>query len=127
METKLFEVRDRMTFMPVICIKLAPGNEPDGYLLAMAGYGLLPESQGKFILMGKLQTGVLQNCPQDHSGYPAVRTLPMAHQHIEKHWDELTSGDVIDVEFILGEVGVPKISQRVEEWGTVLKNIIDSK
>lgn len=115
METKLFEVRDRMTLVPVICIKLAPDNEPDGYLLAMAGYGLLPKSQGKFILMGKLQTGVLQNRPQDHSGYPAVRTLPMAHQHIEKHWDELTSGDVIDVEFILGETTEAKISRRIEK------------
>lgn len=115
METKLFEVRDRMTFLPVIAIKLEPGNEPDRYLLAMAGYGLRPKSQAKYILMGKLQTGDLRNCPQDHAGYPTVRTLPMAHQHIEKHWEELTSGDVIDVEFILGEVEVPKISQRIQE------------
>lgn len=115
METKLFEVRDRMTFLPVICVKLQPGNEADGYLLAMTGYGLLPKTQRQYILMGKLQTGDLKNCPQDHGGYPGVRTLPIAHQHIEKHWDELTSGDVIDVEFILGEMAAPKIAQRLKD------------
>lgn len=114
METKVFEVRDRMTFLPVLCVKLEPGNESDRYLLAMASYGLLPKKQAQYILMGKLQTGELRNCPQDHGGYPGVRTLPIAHQHIEKHWEELTSGDVIDVEFILGEAEAPKVSQRLE-------------
>jgi hypothetical protein len=114
METKLFEVRDRITFLPVIAIKLEPGNEPDRYLLAMVGYGLRAQKQSQYILMGKLQTGKLKCTPSSHAGYPAVRTLPMAHHHVLKHWDELTSGDVIDVEFILGEVPAPKISQRVE-------------
>lgn len=115
METKLFEVRDRMTFLAVIAIKLEPGNEPDRYLLAMSGYGLRAEKQRQYILMGKLQTGNLKCSSSDHEGYPTVRTLPMAHHHIQKHWEELTSGDVIDVEFILGEVEAPKISQRLEQ------------
>lgn len=114
METKLFEVRDRGTFLPILCVKLEPGNEPDRYLLAMTGYGLRPETQGEYILTGKLRTGDLKCCPHDQPGYPGVRTLWVAHQHIEKHWEELTSGDVIDVEFILGEVEAPKISQRIQ-------------
>lgn len=114
METKLFEVRDRGTFLPVLCVKLEPVNEPDRYLLAMAGYGLRQEKQAQYILMGKLQTGDLKCTSSDHAGYPTVRTLPMAHHHIQKHWEKLTSGDVIDVEFILGEVAEPKISQRLQ-------------
>lgn len=115
METKLFEVRDRMTFLPVMCIKLEPGNVADGYLLAMTGYGIRAEKQSQVILMGKLSTGDLKCTSSDHAGYPTVRTLPMAHHHIQKHWEELTSGDVIDVEFILGEVAEPKVSQRLEK------------
>lgn len=115
METKLFEVRDRMTFLAVICIKLTSTNEAERYLLAMSGYGLSTESQTKYVLMGKLRTGDLKCCPADQEGYPGVRTMWMAHQHIQKHWDALTSGDTIDMEFILGESAEPKISQRLEK------------
>ena len=36
-----------------------------------------------------------------------------AHRHIELNWDTLNSGDVIDVEFIRGEVDAPKVSERL--------------
>lgn len=115
MESKLFELRDTGTFLPVIAIRLEPTNVEDRYLLAITGYGLKIESQRKYILMGKLSTANLKCSPNEHEGYPTVRTLPMAHQHILKHWEELKSGDVIDVEFILGETKEPKVSQRLEQ------------
>jgi hypothetical protein len=34
-----------------------------------------------------------------------------AHAHILQNWHSLTSGDVIDVEFILGESKQPKESE----------------
>lgn len=110
METKLFEVRDRGTFMPVICIKLQPGNEADRYLLAIAGYGLTQKKQSEYILYGKVAGGNFMCSVTEHDY--GFRSGPISHQHIQKHWDELTSGDVIDVEFILGETEAPKISQR---------------
>lgn len=113
METKLFEVRDRMTFIPVICTKLNPNNEADRYLLAATGYGLKKEVQARYILYAPLSGGKLICSPTDHPVNP--RTHMLAHHHIEKHWDELTSGDVIDVEFTLGEVEAPKVSQRLEK------------
>lgn len=113
METKLFEVRDRGTFIPVICVKLEPGNEPDRYLLAMTGFGLRPETQAKYVLYGVLNTGKFIYTADGHD-YSA-RTSPIAHNHIQKHWEELNSGDVIDVEFILGESKRPKESQRIEK------------
>jgi hypothetical protein len=53
--------------------------------------------------------------PASHRGYPAVRTLPESHQYIKNHWDELKTGDVIDVEYITGETLQPKQSQAIEE------------
>lgn len=41
------------------------------------------------------------------------RTLRVVHGHIIQHWDELKSGDVIDVEFLLGERPEPKVSEQV--------------
>lgn len=125
METKLFEVRDRMTFLPVICVKLNAVNEAERYLLAMTGYGLQTKKQSEYILMGRLRDGQLQPTPFDHEGYPSVRTLGAAHQHILKHWDELESGTVIDIEYIKGETEAPKVTQRLEDFGQVVKNIIE--
>ena len=41
-----------------------------------------------------------------------TRTRPHAHAYIEQHWHELRDGDVIDIEFILGETAEPKLSER---------------
>ena len=39
--------------------------------------------------------------------------MPNAHCYIERKWRELKDGDVIDVEFILGETTSIKISERI--------------
>ena len=36
-----------------------------------------------------------------------------AHHYIQEHFDELHDGDVVDVEFILGETKAPKVSESV--------------
>ena len=42
------------------------------------------------------------------------RTYHVAHLYVQQHWDEITSGDVVDVEFVLGETDAPKESEIVE-------------
>jgi len=44
-----------------------------------------------------------------------------AHKYIKEHWDELRSGSVVDVEFILGESKEPKASERTSKslWAGV--------
>jgi hypothetical protein len=42
----------------------------------------------------------------------AERTKRVAHVYIEQHWHELADGDVIDVQFLLGETPSKKISER---------------
>jgi hypothetical protein len=39
--------------------------------------------------------------------------MPVAHDWIRAHFDELEDGDVVDVEFILKEKPKPKISERL--------------
>jgi hypothetical protein len=34
--------------------------------------------------------------------------MSTAHNFIAEHWAELNSGDVVDVEYILGETSAPK-------------------
>lgn len=43
----------------------------------------------------------------------SARTFPVAHDYIIKNWEKLRDGDVVDVEFILGETKVPKASERL--------------
>lgn len=110
METKLFEVR--MTFVPVICIKCSPEGEEEHYLLVMAGYGLQVKTIEQNILYAKLAGGEMT--ADAFEICQGNRTHTAAHQYIIQSWDGLKSGDVIDVEFILGETAAPKISQRID-------------
>ncbi len=43
------------------------------------------------------------------------RTRLFAHKYIAEHFDELPSGAVVDVEFILGESAAPKLSEAVTD------------
>lgn len=120
MEIKLFEVRDRNTFMPVMAVKLGiRQGRRDGaelFLLRRAGYGLtqlMPTTQGMepYVILCKLD-GV--EAQYDPFGWPNPRTLGTAHTHIIRNWSTLETGDVIDVEYILKETSTPKQSEREE-------------
>jgi len=110
MTTKTIELRDKGTFIPMLAIKLEPGNEADRYLLSRAGYGVAAEDQGKYILLARIEGGNLAFHYSPHE-WPNRRTFGVAHEWIIEHFDEIESGAVVDVEFILGETGQPKISE----------------
>ena len=109
MMTKTFEIRDRSTFIPALAVRLDPGCERDHYLLARAGYGVTPDRQHEYVMLAKLAGDDVRasHDPYDWSN----RTMQTAHQHIIDHFDKLASGAVIDVEFILGETAVAKVSE----------------
>lgn len=107
METKLFEVRDSGTFIPVICIKLEPTNEADRFLLSRSGFGKVPEVQGAYILYYGLEGGPIEYDPAAQIN----RTRSFSHRYILDHWGELNSGDVIDVEWIMGRTSHKKVSE----------------
>ena len=99
METKLFEIRDRATFIPVLAISI---SREDGFLAKRAGFG------SRLIQLIHFANGKTSYDPYDWNN----RTMQTAHRHIEEYWDNLQNEEVIDVEFILGETNAPKQSER---------------
>lgn len=115
--TKLFEVRDAGTFISAIAIKMVPlpfldqdisGEE---YILSRAGWKHLQEDPTSWpcVLFGPAGHGVMRYNPSEWAGN---RSMQVAHEHVEINWDLLKSGDVIDVEFLLGESKEQKVSER---------------
>lgn len=112
MKVKLLEVRDEGTFVPVICVDMNPTLEPgqfsaQRYLLRRVGY---PCDGQPNILLTRLSAdgSPAWNDPYGWGG----RTMPVAHNYIIENWHKLKDGDVVDVQFILGETTEPKRSER---------------
>lgn len=99
---KSLEIRDKATFIPALAIQVSGG---DGYLFRRAGF------DRPIVYLIHL---ISERCAFDPFTW-ADRTMTTAHQYIEKEFDSLSDGDVIDVEFILGESSVKKLSEREEE------------
>lgn len=111
MNTKLFELRDRATFVPVLAVRLdGPHSDAERYLLRRCGYGLDRIHPPPDVVLWRLNGGPACADPYDWRD----RTLTVAHAHIVGHRDELESGAVVDVEHLLGEADAPKVSERVE-------------
>ena len=110
MEAKTIEVRDRGTFVPVLAVRLDPAGEADRYLLARAGYGTELIDQERYVILIRIE-GKMEAHYDPIDWGSQTRTMPTAHQHLIDHWDEIESGGVIDVEFILGETDEPKRSE----------------
>lgn len=108
---KMFEVRDAMTFIPVLAVCLEPETPAEEWLLWRCGY--TPGTAGQFVLLVWLAKGQAQSDPNAWGS----RTLGVAHKHILEKWPELEAGAVIDVEFILGERPEPKKSDRFDGGG----------
>jgi hypothetical protein len=115
MNCKTFEIRDAGTFIPALGVQLGSGLPEDRWLLSRAGFGINFETQSKYIILIKL-TGGPDASQYDPYNWPdSTRTMPTAHQYIIDHWNELMTGDVIDVEYILGITLEIKRSERYDQ------------
>lgn len=110
MITKLFEVRDRMTFIPVMAAAMSSERTEDAYLLGRAGYRNY-EGPTAVIVTRLIDC---ESANGSHEWSSNARTMQISHQFIEVNFYDLESGAVIDVEFILGETDKPKTSERLE-------------
>lgn len=109
MEVKCLELRDDGTFIPVICIHPVAENAGQHYLLRRDGYRA--DEEEPCIIMIDAQCHGVSYDPYD---WPeSARTKRTAHDYIRKHWQSLEDGDVVDVQFILGETPSPKESERI--------------
>lgn len=117
MQTKLFEVRDRSTFIPVVGVLMYPDGMQrteqclkETWLMRMAGYDFVSDP---YVLLTRV-------CGRTLAHYDPFawgdRTLQTAHIYITNHWHELLSGDVVDVEYILGEMSGPRVSEMPPNW-----------
>lgn len=109
MQTKVLEIRDKATFIPCVAIDMNPTSSAQVFLLKRCGY---PCDGVPNIAISHLDANgtPLWNDPYAWGG----RTYPVAHNYIINHWNELKDGDVVDVEFILGETKAKKISEELE-------------
>ena len=101
MISKLLEIRDRGTFIAALAIQV---SGDDGYLMRRAGF------QSPMVYLIALATERACYDPYNWGN----RTMANAHRHIEQEFDSLKDGDVVDVEFILGETTAPKQSEQGE-------------
>lgn len=113
METKTFELRDSATFIPVLATRLNPACEADRFLFGRAGYSPHAVVQSSYILLCRFDGGVGQ-CSCDPYDWSGSRTMTIAHQYMTQNWNKLTSGQVLDVEFIIGITSAPKESESVK-------------
>lgn len=107
---KTFEFRDKGTFIPVLAVKLEPVSPADNFLFMRAGYGFNKEEQRGYIGLAQIDGGRGQ-FTTDPYDWGSNRTMHYGHIYINKHFDELQSGSVVDVEFLLGESSSPKKSE----------------
>lgn len=121
--TKMFEVRDDGTTMVIIAIKPCRNSEATRWGWARSGYGTTDHAQAQYILVGPLHGGE-GNLVCDPYKHGRSRTLQVAHEHLLKHdnFMELESGEVIDVEFLLGESDEEKKPEREQIYDAYLKN-----
>lgn len=118
MRAKALEIRDEGTFIALLAVdmnpvvnRLSPNPteqfEAQRYLLRRVGY----PCQGKpNIVITELSADGGRACNDPH--YWGDRTFAIAHAYIIEHWLNLKDGDVVDVQFILGETKAPKVSER---------------
>lgn len=97
METKILEIRDSATFIPILATAMRSDDAIEQWYLKRTGFS----AEGRPpIMLCPIMGGMATYNPYD-------RTYPVAHKYIEENWDSLKTGDVICVETILGERDTP--------------------
>lgn len=135
MQAKVLEIRDKHTFIPALAVNINPSvltvssapptvvpdlpyvshkewrdaSEAQRYLMRRCGY----PCDGKPNILMTALSGDGRPATNDPYGWSITsRTFRVAHEYIILKWATLKDGDVVDVEFLLGESEAPKISER---------------
>lgn len=108
MKAKLLEIRDRMTFIAALAVELQPTDSVQAYYTRRVGY-----AHDRTNIMLTRLSGEDKATADPY--FWGDRTWQAAHLHIVEKWDSLKDGDVIDVEYILGETSKMKTSERFPE------------
>lgn len=119
MVAKVIEIRDRGTLIPALAVQMGSPEEQEHWLLSTVGFGRTYMEQSKYVVLCQINSaaGLCTSDPYDWPAQP--RTWREAHKYVTAHFNELTPGAVVDVEFILGETAAPKTSDRRYEIGAI--------
>jgi hypothetical protein len=109
MVTKIFEIRDEGTYIPVMATKMKSDNELEQRYLRSTGYG----TNKPLVVVTRMNGCESHYGPYEWSNI--TRTMKVAHAYIQEHFDELENCAVVDVEYILGETTIKKVCQFNEE------------
>ena len=108
LDSKVLEIRDSATHIPVLAIRMLAKNWIQSYYIhSRSGY----PRDGSAIAVVRLNDCDGKCDPYSWPG--DTRTMQVAHNYICDHFDKLADGDVVDVEFILGEKSTKKVSERL--------------
>lgn len=110
MQVRVIEIRDRATFIPAVAIKTDPANEGQRYLIRRSGYG----DHFSDVILTRIAGGSGHTTCDPYDWGSGARTMQVAHEWIRDNFDWINDGDVVDVQFILGETKEPKRSERYE-------------
>lgn len=109
MKTKLIEIYDEGTMIIALSVDMNPENEQQRR--GLRHYGFPCDGQPNIMLTHATGCNKTSNDPYDWND----RTFSTAHHYIIENWATLNDGDVVDVQFILGETKEPKISEIMVE------------
>ena len=101
---KVLEIRDRATYIPVVAFKTAGESDAEQSLFKSVGL------TNEHLILVKLS-----DCTANYSSFRwdrQSRTMRVAHDYINAHWNNIKSGDVVDIEYILKETVSKKMPQR---------------
>lgn len=108
--TKFFEIRDSSTTLPLMVTKLEPVNSDEDWLIKRA-MGSKPYP----LFLVTFMSSDVSHFNIYNWGSTGARTVKTAHEFIEKNFDTLKTGDVIDVQVLLGEKETKKISENSDK------------
>lgn len=103
LKAKVLEILDRATYIPVIATDIFSGEAQESRHTRRLGFN--PLNRNKIIITRFDPIRTLYNVYDE----PNTRTRE-AYRYIQDHFDKLKSGDVIDIEYLLGETSMPKLS-----------------
>jgi len=99
MRAIILEVRDRATCIGVLAVELSGESRLENTMLTNMGWDLNYPSVSLTIL----SSGCSNSRTELNPYLWTDRTMHNAHRHIQKHFHELDTGDIVDVRVILEE------------------------
>lgn len=96
---KCIEIRDRLTCIPAVAIKMEAADVVEAHFLRRCGY----PQDGTGVVLMKLSDQEASSDPYHWDN----RTMGAAHLFIEESFDDLVNGQVVDARVYLKECAEP--------------------